>query len=128
MSPESIVSTGLSDASKKLRCTVVGDAFSSWIFSSACAGKTAHRTSATIEIVTVCDLTLRSSSPVTCIALYGSYFFARPSFDTASETDMPPACAGDGRNNGHCLDQTNALRPILVQLDVGAPRIVDERK
>jgi hypothetical protein len=42
MSPESIVSTGLSDASKKPRCTVVGEAFNSWIFSSAFAAA-AHR-------------------------------------------------------------------------------------
>src|SRR5712691_6787868 len=34
MSPESIVNTGLSEASKKPRCTVVGDALSSCIFSS----------------------------------------------------------------------------------------------
>src|ERR1700676_2162121 len=37
MSPESIVSTGLSEASKKPRCTVVGDALSSWTLSSHCA-------------------------------------------------------------------------------------------
>src|SRR5207342_1381245 len=45
MSPESIVSTGLSDASKKPRCTVVGDALSSWIFSSlrACVAAQTRR-------------------------------------------------------------------------------------
>ncbi len=42
MSPESIVRTGLSDASKKPRCTVAGEAFNSWIFSCACAAATAH--------------------------------------------------------------------------------------
>src|ERR1700680_4137867 len=35
MSPESMVRTGLSEASKKPRWTVAGDAFNSWIFCSA---------------------------------------------------------------------------------------------
>src|SRR5262245_25552921 len=36
MSPEPTVSTGFKVASKKLRCTVCGDAFSSWTFVDVC--------------------------------------------------------------------------------------------
>src|SRR5712691_951288 len=60
MSPESIVSTGLSEASKKPRCTVVGDAFSSCIFSSHCTCAAETMTTAPRQIPKACDLMFRS--------------------------------------------------------------------
>jgi len=54
--PESIVNTGFSEASKKPRCTVVGDALSSWIFSAACAPPAAKTNTALKQMAKVCDL------------------------------------------------------------------------
>src|SRR3977135_983271 len=56
MSPESIVSTGFSEASKKPRCTVAGDALSSWIFSALCASAPARRKATLKQIPKLRDL------------------------------------------------------------------------
>src|SRR5580700_5313418 len=66
MSPESMVSTGLSAASKKPRCTVAGDALSSWIFSSLRADAAA-RTKVVLRAITrACDLMV---SPPACLSV-----------------------------------------------------------
>src|ERR1700693_2632872 len=56
MSPESIVSTGFSEAAKKPRCTVVGDDRSSCIFSSHCASAAARMKTALKQTSKACDL------------------------------------------------------------------------
>src|SRR4051812_31946234 len=135
MSPESIVSTGLSEASKKPRCTVVGDAFNSWIFSSARAGRAAERRSALIPRMAcdrnICSSVARALASAIChsgLAIRPERGVHKPGFANHCRVGLwiPDSRSRGFRNDGSFF--TNLLRAIFVELDIGAPGVVDERQ